>query len=171
MPRHDHSREQQPDVEGHHLLQRHGGVDAVVNRFAQLRGNRHEARQHRLGHLHPGQLTLTAVGVHHQGRNVEAQIADEGERMGRIHRQWCQHRENRRQKKIVDPGLLLLIELRVIEEMNRVPLQFGLEMVAVVLLLLVQQWNQRCADGLELLLRCAAVRAGLAEPGLHLRFQ
>ena len=75
--------------------------------------------------------------------------------MGRIHRQRRQHRKDGAAEVLVDPGALLAIELLVIEHLHAVLSQLGPQGVAVVLLLLLQQWRNlvwiaaSCSSGLR----------------------
>ena len=168
---HGHAWKQEAEVEGHHLFKGHCCVHGLWIRLAQVGGDGHKARQDFLRNLHPGQQALAAVGIDDQCRHIQAEVADEREGMGWIHRQRCQHREDGGEKEVVDPFALAPVQLGVIEQLNVVLVQLGFEMAAVVLLLLFQQRDQGGANGLQLLLRCASIGTGAADAGLHLRFQ
>ena len=81
---HGHAWEQQANVEGHHLFQGNGFVDGCVIGRDEICGELHKSGQHFLRHFHPGQLALPAVGVNHQRRHVEAQVADERKGVRRV---------------------------------------------------------------------------------------
>ena len=59
--------------------------------------------------------------------------------MRRVHRQGREHREDGALEVVVDPGLLLLIQSPVVEEMDAGLGQLVLQVVPVVGLLLLQQ--------------------------------
>ena len=102
-----HAWEQTLQVEGHQLLQRYRHV--ARGRYAaamQFRGDTHEPRQVFLRHLDAGELPALAVWIPHQHRNVQAQVADERERVGRIHRQRRQHWKDGGLKEAAGPVLL-----------------------------------------------------------------
>ena len=124
---HMHAREQQPEVECHHLLQRHGGVHRLGLFSAQLGGNLNEAGQVFLGHLHPGELLLARIRIPHQGSHVEAEVADEGEGVGGIHRQGGQHRENGVLEVGLDPLALAVVEVGVVDQVNAVAGELALQ--------------------------------------------
>ena len=164
---HAHAWEQQAQVVGHHLLQGDGGVEQALL-TSQLKGHLDEARQILLGHFHPRKLLLTGIRVPNQGSDVEAEVADEGKRVGRIHRQRRQHRKDGAAEVLVDPGALLIIELLVIEHLHPMLSQLGPQGVAVVLLLLLQQWPQLGLDRRQLLQRAEAIHAWGLDAGFHL---
>ncbi len=88
--------------------------------------------------------------------------------MRRIHRQRRQHRKDGAAEVLVDPGALLIIELLVIEHLHPVLSQLGPQGVAVVLLLLLQQWPQLGLDRRQLLQRAEAIHAWGLDAGFHL---
>ena len=94
MTLHLHAWKQQAEVEGHHLLERHGGIHRLGLPAAEFGGDLHKARQDFLGHLHPGEFLASRIGIPDQGCHVEAEVADEGERVRGIDRQGRQYRED-----------------------------------------------------------------------------
>ena len=81
-----HSWKEQAEIEGNHLFKRHCRMQRLGIRAAQLNRNRDKARKDLLGNLHSSQLALARLWVVDQGGHVEAEIANEGKGMGRIHR-------------------------------------------------------------------------------------
>ena len=171
MPLDRHAREQLLQVEGDHLLEGDGGVNGFVLLAAQVRGDGDEARQIFLGNFHPGKLPLSCFRINNHGRNVEAQVADEGERMGGVHRQRCEHRKHRGLEGVVNPLALVVVQLFVIEQLNLVFQQLRPQVLAVMHLLLSQQGNQPFPDRQQLLQRRFAILTWLADARLHLRLQ
>ena len=165
---HGHAGEEQLQVEGHQLLQRHGGETGGGNAGAELGGDLHEARQDFLGHLHPGELLLTAVGIADQGRHVETEVAHERERVGRIDGQGRQHRKDQALEVVVGPGFLLIVQAQIIDQLHAVFEQLTLERMAVMLLLQFQQGPQFGVDGLQLFLGGEAVVAAGGDTGFQL---
>jgi hypothetical protein len=88
-----HPGEQLTEVEGDDLLQRHETL-AV--------GHHHEAGQDR-GDLDAGEPGLSRVAVPHENRQIEREVRDVRERVGRVHRQRGDDREH--------PGTELLVEI------------------------------------------------------------
>ena len=81
-----HSWKEQAEIESNDLLKRHCCVQWLGISAAKLSGNGDKARKDLLRNLHPGQLALPRLWVMDQGGDVEAEIANEGKGMGRIHR-------------------------------------------------------------------------------------
>ena len=152
MALHHHAREQPLQVEGHHLLQGHGGEHWRRTAFTQVGGNLHETGQVLLGHLDPGELVMARIGIADQGSDVEAEVADEGKGMGRIHRQGRQDRKDRLVEIGIDPIFLIGVQPFVIEQLHAMVKQLVLEIKAVMGLLLVQQGLEGRLDAVELLL-------------------
>ena len=171
MPLHVHAWEQQAEVEGHHLLQRHGRVNGFGLLAAQVGRDLDEAGQVFLRHLHPGKFLLTRIGVAHQGGHVEAQVADEGKGVGGIHRQGGENRENGVLEVGVEPIALGTVEVGVVGEVNAVVAEMALKGVAVVLLLHLQQGAQLGANRLQLLLGGESVITESAHPRIDLGLQ
>ncbi len=84
MTQYLHAGEQLVEVGGNELLQ---GKEALPV------GHHHEARQDGR-HLHPGEAGGTGVGIPHENRQIEREVADVGERMGGIHRQRSENGEH-----------------------------------------------------------------------------
>ena len=168
---HRHAREEQREIEGNHLLQRNGAVDRRRIVIAQLRWDGHEAREVLLRNLHPGKLSLIRFWITDHSRHVHAQVADERERVGWIHRQRSQHREDRAAEGVVDPLTLSFVQLVVIQQLHPVFLELLFEVQSKVVLLLLKQRHQLFADGQQLFQRRLAVFAGFGDAGFHLRLQ
>ena len=115
MPLHLHAGEEQLQVEGHHLLEGNGGEDRLGFGGAQLSGQFDKPRQVFLRDLDPGELLNAAVGIADQGRDVQAEVADEGEGVCGVHRQRGEHREDGALEVVVDPGLLLFVQQPVVQ--------------------------------------------------------
>ena len=171
MPLDAHAWEQQTQVEGHDLFQRHGGVNRSVLGSGQIRWDGDESRKDRLRHFHSGQQALSGFRISNQRRHIQAQVADEGEWVCWIHRQGCEHRKDRRLEVVVDPESLTLIELRIVEQMRTVVMQLLLQSCAVVLLLTTKQRCEVFTNGLQLFDRCESVFAAFVDPCFNLSLQ
>ena len=55
----------------------------------------HKARQVFLRYFYPGELLLARYWIAHQGGHIQAEVANEGEWVGWIHRQGRKHRKDR----------------------------------------------------------------------------
>ena len=168
VPFDGHPREQQLQVESHHLLQRNGAVDHSRFVVAELTGQFQKAGQVLLRHLHPRELLHACFRVAYQGGDVEAEVADEWEGVGRIHRQGCEHRKDGVAEVFVHPFPLGLAEVGVIQHLHAMTGQLGLQGLAVVVLLLGQQGTQLGLNGLQLLQRQQAIHAWFLDALLHL---
>ena len=84
------AREQHRQEGGDQLLQ---GQEPDARRIALPAGELDEP-VHVVGHLDSGEMLPAVVGLLHRDRQVQAQAADERERVGRVDGQWCQHREH-----------------------------------------------------------------------------
>ena len=151
MPLDRHAREQLLQVEGDHLLECDCGVNGIVLLAAQIRGDGDEARKIFLGNFDPCKLPLSRFRINNHGGNVQAQVANEGERMGRVHCQGCEHWKHRRLKGVVNPLALVVVELFVIQQLNSVFQQLRSQVLSVMHLLLSQQGDQSLSDRQQLL--------------------
>ena len=102
-----HPGEQTLQIEGHELLQwqcheQRLGCAAPM----QFRRDADETRQILLRNLQACELLLPCAGIADRHRDVQAEVADEREGMGWIHRQWRQHRKHSPLEIAVRPVLL-----------------------------------------------------------------
>ena len=117
----------------------------------QFRRNAHKPRQVLLGNLDARELALPGVGITNGDRDVQAEIADEGERVRRIYGQRCEHREHGCLEITVCPVFLFARELFVVQQQDSLLGQVGFETPSVVILLLLEQRFKLAADLIELL--------------------
>ena len=168
MPFDAHPWEQEPEVEGHDLLQWNGCVNRFRLFISQVGWDGDESGKNCLRHLHAGQQTLPCLRVIDQGCHIQAEVAHKRKGMSRIHRQGSQHRKNGGLEVVVDPESLPLIELFVIEQMGTLMHQLTFELAAVVLLLPLQQRGEMFPNRLQLFQRCTAVLTAFVDAGFHL---
>ena len=88
-------------MRGDHLLERHEAL-AV--------GHHDEAREQRRD-LHPGEALLAGLGVADRDREVEREVRDVRERVGRVHRERGEHREDARVEHLDEVLAVVVVEL------------------------------------------------------------
>ena len=172
MPLNLHPGEQMPQVEGNQLLE--GGADVDGARPAapvQLLWDLHEAGNVFLGNLDACELSFGVCLIPDQHRNVDTQIADEWERVGRVNGQRREDWKNVSVEIAVGPVFLLSRELLIVEDLDLRVRQVLLELVPVVVLLLIEQWAQLLADRLQLLLGGEPIHAGRRDAFIDLGLQ
>ena len=79
-----------------------------------------------MGNLHPGKLLLASFRITDQGGDVEAEVADEREWVGRIHRQGGENRKYCIAEVVINPIPLGAIQLFVVKYLHPLLGQLGL---------------------------------------------
>ena len=122
------------EIVGDDLFQKNNRAHRV--QFRQLGWDIHKAGQ-TSGHLDPGKLVAAGFRVLDEHRNVEAQVADKGKRMSRVHSQGGKYSKDKGLKVVGGPVLLATVELCIVENLHTVLPQCGDEIMFIVLLLLL----------------------------------
>nr|CEL15387.1 hypothetical protein [Kibdelosporangium sp. MJ126-NF4] len=156
-----HSGEQLTEVGPDQVLQRQERGAPFVSIGLHL-----EQPRHVVGHLHPGEALGARLGVPHGDREVERQPRDVGERVRRIDRERCQHREDLVGEVDAQPLLVVLLQLRPAHDPDPALRQLRSHTLLERRRLLFDELLVALGDVRQLLARGQPVGAAHRKPGL-----
>ena len=124
-----HPLEESVEVFGDDVLERNeAGGDIAADGAVRGRGDIEEPGQAR-GHLDPGEEYLAGVRVAQEDAEVERESRDVGERVGRVHSEWGEDREDMAGEEFVDPGTFVLGQLVHLDLRDRLRVEAGPDVV------------------------------------------